>query len=193
MKIEFSEEVKIGDKSITSIEVNPLTFQELGEIWDEVRSRGTGASIQRARIKRQGVFKAGETALALDDASLGQFPIRVAKDIIAALDVGQGEAGEVVLEGDGIATPIVYKLGAPIRMKNSKGEETSITELEFIARVYSDIEDILSADHDVAKTIALLRLAKPMGSSLSKIPEWALDRFTVADGVTMMTKVLPHF
>lgn len=196
-KVEFTAGVKFGDKDITSIEVAPLTFVDMAKLWDKASTAPRGkheAVMQRLRIQHQVHFKAGDTRVVPDDVELGQVPFIVVRDVIAGLDVGQGELGEITIEGDGASTPIVYKLGTPIEMKSGK-DTVYIKELEFFATTYGEVEDVLAAGSETNRAIALLSsLANPVGiDALPRLPGWALDKITVADGLQVMRKVAPSF
>lgn len=194
-KIEFTTEVKFGDKVIDTITVAPLTFVDLVKLWNKaVTAPGAyEVEMQRARIGHQAHFMSDGKRIIPDKAQLAQLPRAVAMDIIAGLENG-GEYGEVLTEGDGITTPVHIRLGTPIEMKDGKGNVTAIAELEFVATTYGEVEEILAADGELNKTLALLRtLAAPVGSSLTRLPAWALDRITPADGLLVMRKVLPSF
>jgi hypothetical protein len=194
--IEFTASFQVADKPVTSIEVMPLTFVGLGKLWDRMPA---GAKpevyLNRARMKAQTIFKNGSDPLVPTDEDITKLPAQVAKKLIDAQDVGSGTPGKVVQKGDGAASPILYKLGTSIDMKDGSGKEISITELEFQASTYGELEDVLAADHEVAKAIALLtKVATPVGvESLTVLPGWALDRITLADGVGIMRNVNPAF
>jgi hypothetical protein len=195
-KIEFEHEVKIGETVIDTITVHPLTFVEMCDLWMTAVSSKLKpqTALQRARIAYQTHFESGGKRIQIDDTSLARLPIPVAKSIIAALDIGQGTAGTVANDGDGVTSSVIYDLGTPIGMKTSKGEDQTIKSLEFQASTYGEVEDILAADNDMQRTLELIRrLARPVGSKLTQLPAWAVDKLTVADGVTIMLKVLPRF
>lgn len=201
MQIEFSTQVQFGEAEINEINVLPLNFISFADIWrktaDEVRGTEKSATsvMQRRRIVFQAQFMSAGKRVAPDASHISQLPIPVVKAIIKALDVGEGVAGELLNDADGISAPIHYKLGTPIEMTSS-GKKVQIAELEFQAKVYGDIEDVLAADGDVPQALALIqRVATPVGGdmSLRSLPTWALERMTVADGVTIMRSVLPRF
>lgn len=195
-KIEFSTDVKFGDATIESIEVAPLTFAELAKLWRRVSAMPGDAAInlQRERIRHQAHFTGGGKRVVPDIADLLKLPVAVAKAIIDNLDTGAGPAGEVLNEGNGITGALLYKLGTPIEMKDGKGESRDIIELEFLAETYGDVENILAAENEVQRTMALLAIAAPVGhDKLTRLPGWAIDRITTGDGITLMRTVLPNF
>ena len=99
-------------------------------------------------------------------------------------------AGKIIRDGDGVDKAIIYELGTPIKVQG----KDPITELEFCASTYGDVEDVLTADLAVQQTALLLStVAKPLGTSLSRLPSWAIDNITVADGVSISRDVLPRF
>lgn len=195
-KVEFTQTVMFGDKMITSIDVKPLLFLPLCEIWGGLRTTGTKVrgELQRARILHQTTFKAGDEVVAPDAVALAKLPVTVAKDIIQALELGSGRPGVVTAKGDGATSPVIYKLGTPIEMKQG-AETVSITELEFMASTYGELEDVLAADTDADKALILIRdIAVPLGvKGLQRVPGWALDRITAADGIGVMNTVSPLF
>jgi hypothetical protein len=193
--IEFTQEVKFGDKVVSKITVNPLLFTALCDIWKGLRTTGdkVRGELQRSRIMHQTTFHADGSAVTPDASHLMKLPALVAKAIIEALDIGSGTVGTVTSKGDGSTTPIIYKLGTPIEMKS--GTETiTISELEFMASTYGELEDILAADTDSEKAKLLLStIAVPVGTKLNRLPGFVLDRITTADGIGIMNNVTPLF
>jgi len=118
-------------------------------------------------------------------------PIAAAHTIIGKLDSDEGKAGKIIRDGDGIDKAIVFELGTPIPTGAGKDP---IRELEFHAKTYGDIEDILAADNAIQQTAKMIEtIATPLGSTLSRLPSWALTQITVADGVTISREILPRF
>lgn len=195
-KVEFTQTVKFGDAVIDEIVIHGLAFVVLTGMWTVMAgAKKPVAVLQRERIKKQVHFMSGGKRIFPDAAQIGQLPAAVARNIISNLEVDQGPAGKVIHEGDGMSTPILYQLGTPIEMKDSKGVSTSIKELEFIATTYAELEDVLCGENDMVQALELLKtVAAPVGvSGLMRLPGWALDKVTVADGVSIMQKVLPSF
>lgn len=198
MKITFTEEIKFGDKVIDAIEVKPLSFLEMANLWTKASGRNNKreASFQRDRITFQAHFMSSGKRVTPEAEHITSLPINVAKQILAAVDLDQGLPGTIIQEGDGSIKPVLYKLGTPLKAKTGKGEDVEISEIEFQAKTYGEIEDVLAAENEIMQAVALLRtVAKPVMStgSLMALPGWALDRITPADGVTIMKKVLPSF
>lgn len=195
-KIEITEPVTFGDAAIDAITIDPLHFVTLVKTWarpdDGLKPE---VSIQRQRILHQARFMSGDKRIVPDVGQLANLPYTVAKAIIAALDIGQGPVGEVIGKGDGVFTPILYRLGTPIEMKSSKDGLIKISELEFKVSSYGQAEDILAAGSSADKVIALLTtVANPVQvETMPRLPSWAIDRITVADGVTIMRDILPNF
>lgn len=193
--IQFTESINIDDKSVTSITVRPLSFIEFSQLWASV---GTGAKVevrlQRARMLQQTIFKAGDEELNANEVTISSLPIAVGKSILAALDIGQGKMGEIIQDGDGVTEPILMKLGTPIEMDKS-GKTITISELEFQATMFCQIEDALAAGNDVDKALSLLEsIATPVGvDNMTNLPHWVIGKITTADGVLIMQKVLPAF
>lgn len=194
--VEFTQEVTFGDKRITSISVAPLPFLQLCDIWASLPQGGEKVRglLQRARMLKQTTFKAGNDVVVASAADISQLSSAVAKQIIAALDIGVGAPGQLIGKGDGMQTPVVYKLGTPIQMKQGQATVV-IAELEFMAQTYGQLEDVLAAGTDAEKAKFLLRdIAVPLGgTTLQRLPSWALDNITSADGVSIMNLVCPLF
>lgn len=194
--IEFTTEVKFGDTQITKIDVAPLTFIDFAKLWKKVSvSSKPEAALQRARIEHQVHFSDGKKRIAPNQENIGSLHLSVVRQILDSLDEGQGEMGKVISNaGDGVTTPILYQLGTPIKLKSGK-DNRAITELEFQATTYSEVEDVLAATSDVEKTETLLRtVATPVGvEGLLRLPEWAMEQITMADGVGVMQGVSPAF
>jgi hypothetical protein len=197
--IKFTSTVKIGDKVIDTINVSPLTFVEFVEIHSTALRAGRKYTVamQRARIKKQVKFISNGETIPIDDISIGQLPAPVARAIVTGFTVvSEGEVrGKLISEGDGVTTPMLYQLGTPLVMTSGKEGEIVIRELEIMAATYADIEEVLAANNQVNETMEILRnIAAPVGvPGLMRLPGWALDRITVADGFTIMEDVLPRF
>ena len=193
--IEFSQSFEIGGKPVTSLAVKPITFIQLVEVWEKalLDVNKPEVALQRGRILNQCVFKNGDEVLLAGDTDINKLPRNVAKEIISSLDDDIGPVGEVVIQGDGATSPIVYKLGTPFAMTNGK-DDASIKELEFLAATYGEVEEILATTEEMPKAAKLIRtIAKPINSPLQRLPEWAIDKLTVGDGIQIMRKVLPSF
>ena len=197
-KIEFSTPLSIGEKVIDEINILPLHFADLVKTWAKAeRTAGDKpeAAIQRERIKHQVHFMSGKERVVPDDAQIRLIPIGIARLVIDSLDIGQGEIGKLLHAGDGITDPVLYKLGTPIEMKSGDKGVIKISELEFKATTYGELEDFLAAGSDSLRAMELLKtVAKPVEiESLMRLPGWALDKITAADGIGIIREVLPRF
>lgn len=198
VEIKVNEPITIGDKQVDKVEVQPVFYAAFADIYATASAKMTkGTKIQtlitRERIRAQAHFIAGGKRIKPEDKDILTFPIAFARELLAALDEGQGVEGEILTAGDGISTPILYKLGTPIPMGGTGAK--AITELEFIAKSYGDVEDVLTADNSLAQTLELVRkVAKaPEFPSLSVLPSGVVDRITMGDGMTMTRLILPGF
>lgn len=197
--IEMNASVLINGEEVSSISVQEIFYAGFAKVWARSqlkvsKSLSAETSLQRERIRSQAHFMVKDKRVVPDDAAITQLPIPVARQIIAALNDDHGTAGEVLNDGDGISKPILYRLGNPIKL-TGKGETAEIAELEFLAKVYGDVEDVLAADNTLSQTVELIRsVAKPVGvASLTSLPSWALDRISLADGVIISQRILPGF
>lgn len=196
--VEFSTPVKFGETIIDTIKVEKLGFVGFSDIWTAAAAKGTKdlmKNIRRGRIARQVHFMAAEKRIVPTDPDISTLPISVMKPILTLLDAESGPPGRVLEPvGDGMTTPIVYKLGTPFKSSNSKGEGEVIEELEFLASTYGEIEDMLAAPNDIQAALILIKtVAKPLGSKFQRLPGWAVDRLTMSDGVMIVNEVLKSF
>lgn len=191
----------IGETPIAEIQVSEVGFQAfIGATIVNIRQQGGNVTgdeyrkrVYRERIKAQSRFlDAGKKAVPLTDEALIQLPIPYAKKLYAAIDVEEAKAGEVTTKGDGVTTPIVFTLGTPIQIKG----KAPITELEFMAKTFGDIENVMHQQTEFEQALALLSsVARPLGSDATflALPSWAVAGITVPDGVTIAQQVLPSF
>jgi hypothetical protein len=194
---EFTKPVVIGEHQYTGFTIKPLMFvpftvmaQSAANTSDERTSYGV--LLRRARLKTQVTLTGADakTSTMLTDESLVVLPIHAAKQIVPELDKDEGEAGKVISDkkADGIGSAILFKLGSPIVPASGK----PIEELEFLAATYFDIEAVMAENGKMAQTTALLKfVAKPVG--MVTMPSWAVDQISMADGMTILTEVLPNF
>jgi hypothetical protein len=98
----------------------------------------------------------------------------------------------VISNGDGIATYIHMKLGTPIRFQ---GDKPPITELEFRADVFEDLEDVILADNRVEQIISLMKIAKPVDGpeTITSLPDWAIDQLSFEYGMFISNSIMPNF
>lgn len=189
-----STKFSIGEEVIAEFEVVPLLFNKFVELSVKVLPNVTSAEpfvvlIQRERLQSQ-VTCLSESGkkLSLDGLSLHKLPRALAKQLIVMLSEDEGQQGEIIGEGDGISSSLIYKLGTPIAAATGPG----IEELEFYAPLFGDIEYVLAEDNPLLQTRALIsRTAKPAG--MVAAPSWLLSNMSLADGFTIMQTVLPRF
>jgi hypothetical protein len=175
--------------------VRPLSFLAFNECITAAQAMTEpklfDARLRRIRMTRQVTYYNGSTVVPMSTIDILKLPIPAARLIVSHLDDGEGTGGKVVRDGDGISVAIVFELAAPIALGAGKN---AIKELEFQAATYGDIEDVLAVDGAIQQTLALIStVAKPLGTSLSLLPSWAVGAITIADGVMISREVLPRF
>lgn len=190
-------ELILGDRIIDGAVVRPLFFQAFADMLSEVSSltqpKTFEGKLRRLRMQRQVAYYAGSQQVQLSIEEILKLPIPDARAIGLKLETidADNTAGKIVRDGNGIEQAIVYELGTPISVGQGK---TPIKELEFTAKTYGDIEDVLAADNSIQQAVQLITtIAKPLGTSLSLLPSWAINLITVSDGVTISNQVLPRF
>jgi hypothetical protein len=185
---------QLGDHVIDGAVVRPMTFQSFANIVVEAQAlkepEAWLARMRRLRMSRQVQYYTNGAMVPVGFNDITKLSIVDARNIIARLDDNEGLPGKIIRDGDGIDKAIVYKLGTPIAMQ--KGEP--ISEIEFQASTYGDVEDVLAAENPIMQAITLIKqLGKPLHSSLTSLPSWGVDAITVSDGVFVMNEILPRF
>jgi len=183
---------QLRDKIIDGAVVNRLSFQAFADYIVEAQNmkkpKTFEGRLRRLRLAKQVSYyvNGSTTPIGVDDVI--EMPIPDARMLTTYLDNDEGEAGKIIREGDGISTSIVYELGTPIPVQG----KDPITELEFLAKTYGDIEDVMSAPDSINQTAMLIStIGKP--PEMLALPSWATSQITVADGVTIAKLVTPRF
>lgn len=194
----------IGETRVAKLVVSGLGFAKYAKVHVAAgKADDPTKALFRERIKAQvSAFDGAGKQLALTDIAVMMMPAPYAVQMKAALDAAlwsQGEkAGEfkVLSAGDGVLTPIHVQLGKPITGDNvTTGMGTAISEIEFIARTLSDLEDVLVADGNLDAAMAAFAMGKPVGAdvNLLAMPSWAVDQLSISDGVGIIDHVVKVF
>jgi len=175
--------------------VKPVTFAAYMSFITEAQNltspKTWEGKIRRVRMAKQVTYFMATAPIQLSMADVLRMPIQAAREIAAKLDENEGKPGRISRPGDGIDKAIIYELGTPISTGQGK---SPISELEFMAKTYGDVEDVLAASTSFHQGLQLIEsVAKPLGSSLTLLPSWAVNLITFADGFTIVREVLPHF
>jgi hypothetical protein len=195
--IDLSPPLQLGEDTAVKVEISALLFAKFIELSKAVLATRSKVRyevlLQRARIKEQCTFvtKAGKK-IKITDEQLMLMSATAGRAIVPKLSHSEGEQGTVLTAGDGVSTAILYKFGTPIVSGGQDGKK--IEEVEFLAPGYTQIEEILAGEQALFQTIDLIAtVARPVGGTLMALPSWAIDQITLADGLTIMNKVLPSF
>ena len=185
----------LGDRVIDSAVIRPLTLPVFVDCVLDTRNMDAPktfeAKLRRNRLVKQVTFYIGNTPTPLTPEEMLRMPIPVARILIDNLDTADGPMGKVTRKGDGISTAIVYELGTPISGGQGRPQ---IKELEFLATTYGDVEDIMAAGTGLQQALLLVEtIAKPLGTSLTSLPSWAVNQISATDGLTISNVVLPFF
>lgn len=191
-------EIQANENGFTKFVVEPINFVSLVRLGNSLvikNPRDTSKLLQRQRIFKQvtafnekGKAPFTEVELAALSPALGKKISRATEEVL-----DQENECEIISpdDADGVSAPILVKLGSPLVM----GSE-SITELEFHAKTYGDIEAVLAEDNPSEMTIIFIEsLAKPITSDLKlqALPSWAVEQITPNDGIFISRFVLPRF
>lgn len=187
-----------GENGFVKFVVEPINYVNLARL-------GSSLSVKNAReipklMQRQRIFKQvtaysdkgktnfTEVELSALSPSLGKRISRATEEVLSQENECEILSGD---SADGVSEPILVKLGSPLKM----GDE-SITELEFHAKTYGDIEAVFAEDNPAEQTILFIEnVAKPITSNLKlqALPSWAVDQITPNDGIFISRFVLPRF
>lgn len=189
----------IQGRPIARLTIERMTFSQFSRVCRMAdaaavfnKAENNNKFFLREKLKMQLRFHAvdGTIIVPTDDAIL-QLPRQYAVTVTRATEQTADPIGELLSDGDGIGSPVLYRLGTPI--KTSTGD---ISELEFTARTLGDIEDVLAADRRTDQVLELIRTcAKPIGAQegLLALPSWGAEQITLTDGLILMDQVLPRF
>lgn len=186
-------EFKLGDRLIDGVIVRPIMYAAFVEsVQDTLTMRAPStfeAKLKRNRMHKQSTFYIGNAQTQVNIEDLAQLPIRVAQNILKKIeDSDNASPGKITRQGNGIDSSAVFELGTAIPGK------PSIKELEFHAKTYGDIEDVMAQATGLQQSLMMIRtIAKPIGTSLMALPSWAVSQITMADGFAIMNTVLPLF
>ena len=175
--------------------VKPVTFAAymdyIAEAQNLTSPKTWEGKVRRVRMTKQVIYYMATAPVQISMTEVLRMPIPAARDIAAKLDENEGKAGKIARAGDGVDKAIIWELGTPIPTGQGK---PPISELEFLAKTYGDVEDVLAASTTFHQGLQLITsVAKPLGSSLSALPSWAVNQIMFADGFGIVREVLPHF
>lgn len=204
-EIALESPVQLGDRFVTALHIKELRYIGLADAFTAAISlvstdQNYEASMRLSRLQRQLIAMVGDKQTSLSMREILSIPLPLYKRVAIAQDQTTYTAGEVVGEGDGVNTPIIFKLGTPLSLGGIVGKTDvpagSITELTFIAECLADVLPVVSANYETEQTKALLeKLAQPVGDgvTLLRLPSWALEQITWEDGNAIAKQVLTAF
>lgn len=197
--------------SVLKLIIRTINFEEYAkclDIYSNELKKGSPILAQRelnrARLKRQvsAVCANGQT-IPLDSENIGAMPSKLFVQAFNAINKFDEPKGSVISEGgDGVLTPIIYRLGTPFDFVDTNattrpiGTVPKIVELEFIAKTGGDIEEVMCHDNKIDQTLALIKTcATPLGgeTQLMRLPSWMISSLTYKDGFDILENVLPVF
>jgi hypothetical protein len=185
---------QLGDRLIDGATIKPMSFSTFAGYVSEAQAMKTPAAfdarLRRLRLQKQVTYHINGSTAPVSMEEVLKLPIPATRTILARLDSEESKPGKITRDGDGIEQAIVFELGTPIPVQ---GKEP-IRELEFFAKTYGDIEDVMAAPDTISQAATLIAtIAKPLGSSLSLLPSWAAAQISVADGLLIAREILPRF
>lgn len=213
IEVSSAHQFKVGATSVAKFTVSNINFLGYADCVTERKKEAvrTGSDVMAEkvfrhmrRVKQVTAFDKSGNIVPLDRMNFATIPRPLFIKINKAIDNFAEPRGEVITQnGDGVLTPIVYKLGTPFEFddvnanRKAIGTKQQIIELEFIAKTGGDIEEVLCYDAPIEQTIALIKTcATPIGggdTGLLRLPSTMIDVLTLADGFDILSKVLPLF
>jgi hypothetical protein len=152
--------------------------------------------MQRVRMSLLSVMVDGDGAnLPVEYDAIPRLPPALGKALLTVADTSLGQGGKVISEGDGVDTPILFKLTDPLRMSSSKSGEVVIDELEFQAKTFGALEGALAAATGYDQTLGIIRqcATSPQAPQLPALPEMLVGQISLSDGIAILRHVLPKF
>lgn len=197
--LDFPTPFIFGDETIGKAEIARMPFARFVALSQAVMPTLRGnqkfnVAMQRHCMIEQITLVTGAgKKVKLTSEDIGKLPPLIGCDLAAARFFDDETPGILLSapNADGISAPIHYKLGMPIKAAQV-GKD--ITELEFQARTFSDLEEITAGDSPLSQTYDMIAtMGRPVGGKLLALPSWAVDQISLADGLFIMNKVLPSF
>jgi len=188
-------------KQVSEIVVTDINFVTFTDV---VKKASVGEGSFDVRLARERLITqcslrlSDDRMIKLDGLLVSILPIKLAHKLLPLVSMYTGTPGEILTpDADGITSPILYKLGTPFAIGRSatngvENDIKDIPEIEFFAKTYGEIEEVIAADSPAEQTLALLRkVAKPL--DMMSMPSWMVEQVSVMDGIFLMNKVLPRF
>lgn len=197
VKVDGNPVFKIAGVDVTEFRVRHLGFKEFAGLFEglSATAKSFDRELLRARLKTQVKVELSDgKSISLTDETISEIPIKYAlllQKLVYEVYEEDPTNQPKMSDGDGITSPIVVTLTSPIKFQGGK----TITDLEFMAQTLGQIEDALVADGRLQQVMALFSIAKPLGKDLSfsVLPDSALERISMADGMFIMSQVAPRF
>jgi len=195
---------------MTSIVAKPIGFKAYTRIATQASAIAKDEADRRRIILRERL----KAQCGLTDETLATLPIpdalRLKDEIDNVLSTPAPSPVATLLSppsADGITNAIHIQLSKPIPISPS----FHISELEFLAATFADLEDAIAADVGTDRAIALLAIATPIvmpipsdhdepprvepanPPSLMRLTSNHIDQLSVDDGIFIMQNVVPRF
>lgn len=207
-----------GGKPVAKVTVEWWNYSEFSaaireanrQFRDEDSGEDWAVFWQRYRVLHQmRAFDASGNPMKVDVSDLSLMPIRQGIALFRHIDTAStGKPGDLVRDkdgkptGDGIEIPLVFRLGRPLRARikgNDVTKDVEVSELEFIAKTYGDIEAVCAAEGTADVVPAMVRIARglvkdhPLGEPDMEITTDMIRQLSYADGDAILRHVVPHF
>lgn len=193
---------------MTTYSVRPIGFKAYTRIVTQASATAKDDADRRRIILRERL----KAQCGLTDETLATLPIPEAlllKDEIDNVLSSSPSSSSPVANllsppsADGITSAIHIQLSKPIPVSKTH----HISELEFLAATFADLEDAIAADAGTDRAIAMLAIAAPIITSipgtkpdhetptpsLMRLTSSHIDQLSVDDGIFIMQNVVPRF
>ena len=192
--VKVKGKFELDGKSVSGFRIEPCSFRQFAKATEAAQSDATefAKALTRHLIKAMVTveFKDGNSRK-IAESEVPALPVKEALEITNLVGTDQRQGGEVTGGGNGIDSPLLFKLGTPIKFQTGV-----VKELEFRAQTFGDIEGVVALDNSVAQAVELIqKCATPLGKDITLIalPDTALDAMAAEDGIAIIRDVLPGF
>lgn len=186
----------INDVEIVKFTAVDINFDQFCEIVETAVNDTSSTTIDvlmlRGRFEKQIQAHGKDSKVhSLDSLSLMKLPSVYAIKLRTLLNDQSSAVGKILSKGDGITTPIHYELGTPLKLAGDK----EIKELEFISKLYGDIETVIVEPQALLQARELIKhCCLPVSDSdMIAMPDMLYKQISVTDGIMISTLVVPSF
>lgn len=195
-KIELAAyDFELGGKKVECAEVTNISYKQLVDMLERLSAAGAGSIAKLlarlTMVERVRLFDKAGAVVSFTADDVAALPVKVGIALSNAIDGDDRPTGKIINDGDGITAPLLFSLGTPVRVG-----EKEVQELEFMAKNYGQIEEVLAESTPVRQAYALILSASvPIGDGIKLLqtPESVAAQITMPDGMAIADQVVKLF